>query len=84
MSKILSSILSGFRDLASTLKFFQDVVEERFQKEYLIAIGVAAVIVSVLTTVIVILLAIKCRGIRKSRRHSYEEAKVHLYQASAR
>ena len=62
----------------------QDVVEERFQKEYLIAIGVAAVIVSVLTTVIVILVAVKCRGIKKSRRRSYEDAKIHLYQNSAR
>ena len=62
----------------------QDVVEERFQKEYLIAIGIAAVIVSLLTTVIVILLAIKCRGIKKSRRRNYEDAKVHLYQNSAR
>lgn len=63
----------------------QDVVEDRFQKEYLIAIGVAAVIVSVLTTVIVILVAIKCRGVKKSRRRrSYEDSKVHLYQNSAR
>lgn len=62
----------------------QDVVEERFQKEYLIAIGIAAVIVSLLTTVIVILLAVKCRGIKKSRRRNYEDAKVHLYQNSAR
>ena len=62
----------------------QDVVEERFQKEYLIAIGIAAVIVSVLTTVIVILVAIKCRGLKKSRRRSYEDAKIHLYQNSAR
>lgn len=60
----------------------QDVVEERFQKEYLIAIGIAAVIVSILTTVIVILLAIKCRGIRRRRSQSYEEAKIHLYQNS--
>ena len=63
----------------------QDVVEERFQKEYLIAIGVAAVIVSLLTTVIIILLAVKCRGMKKrQRRRSYEDAKVHLYQNSAR
>ena len=62
----------------------QDVVEERFQKEYLITIGIAAVIVSVLTTVIVILVAIKCRGLKKSRRRSYEDAKIHLYQNSAR
>ena len=63
----------------------QDVVEDRFQKQYLIAIGVAAVIVSVLTTVIVILVAIKCRGVKKSRRRrSYEDSKVHLYQNSAR
>ena len=63
----------------------QDVVEERFQKEYLIAIGVAAVIVSLLTTVIIILLAVKCRGMKKmQRRASYEDAKVHLYQNSAR
>ena len=56
----------------------------RFQKEYLIAIGVAAIIVSLLTTVIIILLAVKCRGLKKPRRASYEDAKVHLYQNSAR
>ena len=56
----------------------------RFQKEYLIAIGVAAIIVSLLTTVIIILLAVKCRGLKKPRRPSYEDAKVHLYQNSAR
>ena len=61
----------------------QDVVEERFQSEYLIAIGVAAMIVSILTTVIIILLAVKCRGLKKRRRQSYEEAKVGLYQSSA-
>ena len=49
----------------------QDVVEERFQKEYLIAIGIAAVIVSILTTVIVILLALKCGGIRRSSSQIY-------------
>ena len=63
----------------------QDVVEDRFQKEYLIAIGVAAIIVSLLTTVIIILLAVKCRGLKKPQRtRSYEDAKVHLYQNSAR
>ena len=63
----------------------QDVVEDRFQKEYLIAIGVAAIIVSLLTTVIIILLAVKCRGLKKPQRtRSYDDAKVHLYQNSAR
>lgn len=60
----------------------QDVVEDRFQQEYIIAIGVAGVIVSILTIVIVILVAVKCRALRNRRRHSLAESKVHLYQNS--
>ena len=61
----------------------QDVVEDRFQQEYIIAIGVAGVIVSILTIVIVILVAVKCRALRQYRRHSLAESKIHLYQSSA-
>ena len=60
----------------------QDVVEEGFQQEYIVAIGIAGVIVSILTTVIVILVAVKCHGLKK-RRQSLAESKVHLYQNSA-
>ena len=60
----------------------QDVVEDRFQQEYVIAIGVAGVIVSILTIVIIILVAVKCRALRNRRRHSLAESKVHLYQSS--
>ena len=59
----------------------QDVVEEGFQQEYIVAIGIAGVIVSILTTVIVILVAVKCRGVKR-RRQSLAESKVHLYQNS--
>ena len=62
----------------------QDVVQDRFQQEYVIAIGIAGVIVSILTTVIVILVAIKCRSLYKSRRRqSLGESKIHLYQNSS-
>ena len=61
----------------------QDVVEEQFQKEYLIAIGIAAVVVSLLSIVVVILLAVKCRRSRMRRGRSAEESKLQLYQASA-
>ena len=60
----------------------QDVVEEGFQQEYIVAIGIAGVIVSILSTVIVILVAVKCHGL-KQRRQSLAESKVHLYQNSA-
>ena len=59
----------------------QVVVEEGFQQEYIVAIGVAGVIVSILSTVIIILVAVKCRGVKR-RRQSLAESKVHLYQNS--
>jgi hypothetical protein len=59
----------------------QDVVEDGFQQEYIIAIGIAGVIVSILTTVIVILVAVKCRGLRR-RRQGLAGSKIHLYQNS--
>ena len=63
----------------------QDVVGDRFQKEYLIAIGVAAVIVGFLTTIIVILLTLKCRrGTKQFSGQKSRNVKVHLYQNSTR
>ena len=60
----------------------QDVVEDGFQQEYIIAIGIAGVTVSLLSTVIVILVAVRCRGLRRSRRRSLADSKIHLYQNS--
>ena len=52
----------------------QDVVEDGFQQEYIIAIGIAGVTVSLLSTVIVILVAVRCRGLRRSRRRSLADS----------
>ena len=60
----------------------QDVVEEGFQQEYIIAIGIAGVTVSILSTVIVILVAVRCLRLRRSRRRSLADSKIHLYQNS--
>ena len=60
----------------------QDVVEDRFQKEYIIAIGIAGVVFSVLITIIIILLAVKCRGIQRRHKTCWEEGKTHLYDGS--
>ena len=38
---------------------------------------------SVLATMFVIIVAVNCRGIKKSRSRSYEDAKTHLYENSS-
>lgn len=54
-------------------------VEERFKQEYFVVIGVAAVIISILTIAISMIFIVKCRGIRRNCNNS---TGPHLYQCS--
>ena len=47
--------------------YFQDVVEERFRTEYLIAIVVAVVLLLIISLVVTTLLAMRCQRSRAKR-----------------
>lgn len=56
--------------LTTTLssRHFQDVVEERFNMEYLIAMIVATILVTLISFVAVTLMVMRCRRMRDKRR----------------
>ena len=53
--------------LYGLLYYFQDVVEERFRTEYLIAIVVAVVLLLIISLVVTTLLAMRCQRSRAKR-----------------
>ena len=54
------------------------VEEERFKQEYFVVIGVAAIIISILTITISMILIVKCRRVRRN----CPQTGPHLYQCS--
>ena len=54
------------------------VEEERFKREYFVVIGVAAIIISILTITISMILIVKCRRVRRN----CPQTGPHLYQCS--
>ena len=53
--------------LDGSLYYFQDVVEERFRTEYLIAIVVAVVLLLIISLVVTTLFAMRCQRSRAKR-----------------